>query len=358
MQASSQAAAVKANPLTHELQHERLLRGPERSGKRYALGLPWESFARAWSLAEDRLARLEQQLLSSDLRHSWICRADFKEVSALVALEGETVAMEDLVLVDAQSLPSRPSAAWIKAKALLSLRRQIGRAGPAKTLTVEGLLALEQRLTEILDEGEESDGSMEGDRTEDGRRTASMDRLQRWLDVVGELESTPAVPAAAMALRVWQRIKPLNRYGTEIGLLLAPLLLWHWGKTKGMTVCLAAGLQETRRHLDSATPLDAWIRQFCEAVQVAANAGLDEHHSIARGRARLVELLTRHGAGSRLPHLAWLFLNYPALSTRFIKRRLELTAQGSNWLLQELIAEDVVREITGKPKNRVYSLAS
>ncbi|WP_420349551.1 DUF1612 domain-containing protein [Pelagibius sp.] len=352
MQATRQAATVNGNALTHELQYERKLRGPERSGRRYALGLPWESFARAWSLAEDRLARLEQQLLSSDLRHSWICRADFKEVSALVALDGGAVALEDLALVDAQSQPNRPAAAWTKAKALLSLRRQIGRAGPAKTLTAENLLALEHRLTAILDGGNETTEVLE-----EPHSAASMERLRRWLDVVGELESTPAVPAAAMALRVWQRIKPLDRHCTEIGLLLAPLLLWHWGKTKGMTVCLAAGLQEARRSLDSEAPLDAWIRQFCEAVQVAANLGLDEHHRIARGRARLVELLTRHGAGSRLPRLAWLFLNYPAISTGFIKRRLELTAQGSNWLLQELIGEGIVQEVTGRPKNRAYSLA-
>lgn len=351
MEASLHSTTFDGNVLNQQLLREQPLLGPEEPGWKLSLGPRSESFAQVWSLAEQRLARLERQLLVSDLRHSWICRADFEEASALAAHDSETVSMEDLVLVDAQCLPSRPSAAWIKARALLLLRRRISRAGPAETLTAEGLLGLERRARALLEGCDEVDEPLE-----DGKRADSEDRIRRWLAVVGELTSTPALPATAVALRAWEQIKPLDRHGREIGLLLGSLLLWYWGKTKGMTVCLAAGLRKTRCQFNSAMPPDAWIRQFCEAVQVAADAGLDTHDRIAIGRDRVAELLARHEAGPRLPCLVWLLLNYPVLSTQFIKRRLGLTGQGSHWLLQELIGEGVVREITRRPGNRAYSL--
>lgn len=356
MEASLHPAAVGGHVLKPELGPELPLHDLEEPGWKHAPDQPCESFAQIWSLAERCLARLEQQLLVSDLRHSWICRADFVEAAALAAHDGETVAMEDLALVDAQSLPSHPSAGWVKARALLSLRRQISRVGPSKTLTAEGLLALERRATALLEGRGEIDEPL-GDR----KRAASEDRLRRWLAVVGELASTPALIATAVALRAWEQIKPLDRHGREIGLLLGPLLLWYWGKTKGMTVCLAAGLRKPQHQLNGAAPPDVWVRQFCEAVQVAADAGLETHDRIVSGRDRLAELLARHGAGPRLPCLAWLFLNYPVLSERFIERRLVLRGQGSNWLLQALIDEGVVEEISGpgiapRPGHRAYSL--
>ncbi|NIA68055.1 DUF1612 domain-containing protein [Pelagibius litoralis] len=356
MQVTPQPLQKNGNQLGRELRKELLFRRPDRKSADYQVGLPWESFARAWSLAEDRVARLEQQLSVSDLRHSWICRADFEEASALVLLDGQSVALQDLAMVDANILPAEPTAAWMKARALLSLRRHISRAGPAKTLTSDGIIALETRMIDSIqgngDEAAETSTEVSHVDIEDKRRS-----VQRWLDVVEELQSTPALPAAAVALRVWRRMSPLEAYNDEVGLVLASLLLWHWGKTKGLTVCLGIGLREAQRSLDDQVTLGVWIQRFCEAVQVAANAGLDNHHTLNRGRAKLVQILTQRRAGSRLPRLAWLFLNYPAISTRFISQRLDVTTPGSSWLLEELIREGVVEEVTGKGRNRAYSLA-
>ncbi len=357
MQITPQYPKKNGSRLGRELRGELLVRKPERTPAVSETGLPWETFARAWSLAEDRLARLEQQLASSDLRHSWICRADFEESAALLLLlDGQAVALQDLALVDANTTPLDVTPAWNKARALLSLRRRIARAGPAKILTVDGILALEARMSECLDEdsGEEMEGSAAA-ASETGL-LEKRKRLERWLAVVDELQSTPALPAAAVALRVWRRTVPLDDHDEEIGFVLASVLLWHWGKTKGLTVCLGVGLHEAQRRLNDDETLGVWIQRFCEVVQVAANAGLDNHHRLNRGRGRLVKLLAQRRAASRLPRLAWLFLNYPAISTRFIVQRLELTSPGSSWLLEELIREGVVEEVTGKGRNRAYSL--
>ena len=328
----------------------RLSRRRDTPAGSYAVELPWKEFAEAWSLAENALARLEQQLASSDLRHCWICRSDFEEAAALLSLQGDSVALEDLVMADAGGLPGRPSAAWTRARALLSLRRHISRTGPTEILSCDGILALEARLAEAPESAEAAET---GTVTPQARRQ----RVQQWLDVVDDLKSTPPLPATAIALRVWRRMAPLESHNDEIGLLLAATLLWHWGKTKGLSAGLAVGLAAAQQGLDDGAGLGGWIRRFCEAVLLAAEIGQDSHVALARGRARVGALLARHRANSRQPRLAWLFLAYPVIPAGFITRRLQLTSQGTDWLLQELIREKVVREVTGKARGRAYRLS-
>lgn len=324
---------------------------PLRSGEAAAWrsALPWEDFAQAWSLAEDRLARLEQQLSSSDLRHCWICRTDFEEAVAMLALQGCRVALEDLVMVDAGEGPKTPTTAWRTACALLSARRHISRSGPARILCCDGIFALHDQLALAVDGGGPRSAAA-------GPRRVEQQRVEHWLAVVADLQATPPLAAAAIALWAWRDMAPLQSHNSEMGLLLVSTLLWHWGKTKGLSTRLAIGLQAAGGGLHDRQPLGAWIRQFCEAVQRAADEGREAHERLLRGRRRMTALLTRHRANSRLPRLAWLFLSYPILSVGFISRRLHLTVPGSDWLLQELLREKVVEEATGKARNRAYKL--
>ena len=312
-----------------------------KHASRAGVALPWDDFATAWSAAEERLARLEQQL-SSDLRHWWICRTDFQEAAALAALRGEAVAMDDLVMVDAGEVPGRPTPAWSRARAFLALRRHISRAGATKVLSLEGILNLESRLADFI--GESGDAAAI---CSDG------EAIQRWLTAVAGLDDTPALPAAAIALRIWRRSAPLPRYNDEIGLILASTLLWHWGKTRGLTACLAEG----GLSLDDRTPLGRWIERFCTAVACAATMGQDRMQTVTRGRADITTLLLRHRANSRLPRLAWLLLAYPVVPARLIQRRLGVTPQGANWLLKELIRYNTIQPTQESAKRRAFTFS-
>ncbi len=331
-------------------------RGPAEEDRApgYRVALPWEDFAEAWSQAENRLACLEHDLATHELRPYWICRADFTEAAALASLRGTPIALEDLVMADAGLTPRRQTAAWFVGKALLSLRRHISRAGPAKVLTVDGILELEIRLASAL----AAAGTATG---ETAAPEARRQRVARWLGVVEELRSTPPIPAAAIALRVWRRIAPLASYNDEIGLLLSSTLLWHWGKTKGLTACPVAGLQAAglaavSRDLDDRATLGSWIALFCRAVEAAAAAGQESLQTMTQSRTRAARLLKGHRPNSRLPRLITLFLTYPVMTARFINQRLDLTAQGTDWLIKELIQNEMVVETTGRAKNRAYRL--
>lgn len=322
---------------------------------RYRVALPWEDFAEAWSEAENRLACLEHDLANHELRPGWICRSDFQEAAALASLRGAEIALEDLVLTDAGTAPRQQSAGWFVARALLSLRRHISRAGPARVLTVDGILELEIRLASALTAA----GTVAGEKP---APEARRQRVERWLGVVEELRSTPALPAAAIALRVWRRIAPLASYNDEIGLLLASTLLWHWGKTKGLSACpvtglRTAGLATRSGDLDDRATLGSWIAQFCQAIEAAAAAGQKSLRQMAQGRVRAARVMKGHRPNSRLPRVVSLFLAYPVMTARFINQRLDLTTQGTDWLLKELIEEHIIVETTGRMKNRAYRLS-
>ena len=262
----------------------------------YSTELPWQDFAGAWSSAENTLARLEQLLSTSELRPFWICHSDFEEAAAVTGLAGDEVAMEDLVMTDGGAEPSSPTPGWRKARAVLALRRHISRQGPSRVLTCEGILTLQKLM---LQAGCRDAGDGLGRRAEGN----GQDPIQRWLGIVEFLHSTPPLPAAALALHAWQRMAPLDRHNDEIGLLLASTLLWHWGKTKGLSACLATGLAEGSFKPEAQVPIGIWIRQFCEAVLLAAESGQDRHARLARGAVRARDLLAERRTTSRLPKL-------------------------------------------------------
>src|SRR5512134_3616551 len=95
----------------------------------------WAAIAHPWAHAEDSLARLDQTLAMSEVRDAWMARADVAEAAASVWLDGAAVAIEDLVLHDADTASSLPTAALFKARSVLLARRTLERCAPTDVLT-------------------------------------------------------------------------------------------------------------------------------------------------------------------------------------------------------------------------------
>lgn len=321
----------------------------------YLDDLPWADFAEAWSEAEARLASLERDLSGHELRPYWICRTDLQTSAAVASLRGGPVAMDDLALVDAGRLPRWRPTSWIMGKALLSLRRHIGRAGPAKVLTIHGILDLEARLGAKLNEV-----PMVGKSVSSASQPGA---VEQWLSVAERLVScSPPLLAAAMALRAWRCIAPLATGVDEIGLLLSSTLLWRWGKIKSLSVCPLVGMQSAAVMYSCSTPgggeaLGSWIAQYCRVIETSAALGLVNLEQMELAISRAAELEKGHRSNSRIPRLIRLFLAYPVMTNRFISHRLNTSAQGTDWMLKELVAKGVVLEATGRAKNRAYRLA-
>jgi hypothetical protein len=113
------------------------------SARRYPLPepLPWAAVALPLAVAEDALARLDQHLATSPIRNGWCARTDFADACASLALQGDLIHFEDLVLHDADRDRQAPSQELTRAHAVLRTRRRIV-AEPGWATSPTGLAAL------------------------------------------------------------------------------------------------------------------------------------------------------------------------------------------------------------------------
>ena len=94
------------------------------------------------SAADDALARLDERLRVSPVRAGVLARADCAEACAALWAEGELVALDDLVLHDADMDVRTPSHALVRAQQYLRLRRKAAAGDPKTLLTPAGILGL------------------------------------------------------------------------------------------------------------------------------------------------------------------------------------------------------------------------
>ena len=311
--------------------------------------IPWADIADSWPAAEEALARLDQRLADSDLREAWMSRAHFRETCAALWLEGEIVALEDLVLHDGETAPTLPSRTLFQARSVLLSRRAISRTPPGEILTFEGIWALQERrqqvecppgCEELIDFDPEWDEGA---------------RLREWLSLLKDLEALPALPATAVALKAWHDLEPFQNASATLGRLLVPALLWQRRKTDGSVLCLSLGFQQRSWIYNPQRPLARWMTDFFDAVTLAAEMGLEEHHRLRLAQQLIAQRIAGHRRNSRLPALGQLILAQPLVSVPMAAKALDMTQQGVAGLMHELTGAGV-RELTGRGRYRAYGV--
>lgn len=312
--------------------------------------LPWDRIAAAWEAAEERFARLDQVVADSDLRDAWMARAHFEEAAAALWLEGKLVPLEDLVLYDAKTAIRLPTQELFQARSVLLSRRSLARQGPDESLSLPGILALKERRERLT---EAALGPVILDHDPDWDTES---HVAEWLDLLVELDRFPALPAAAIALHAWDAVEPFQQGNATIGRLLASVLLWRRGKAHGLVLCPSVGLKGLRWLDRRGLPLSPWIDEFCQAVVLAADHGLERHRRLKLAQ----QMMGRQSAGrrrsSRLPALAQLVLDYPLVSAPMAAKQLGMTQEGASGLLDQLVKAGIVRELTGRSRFRAFGL--
>lgn len=357
--------------------------------------LPWAALATPLTAAEDALARLDQLLATSPIRHGWCARTDFADAGASLALQGDLVLLEDLVLHDAGRDRHAPSQELTRAHAVLRTRRRIAAADPGWATSPTGLAALAEDPDGTGDRDavpvpatptiDEPDG--EGDFADvddafsaeladidaliarSSRRLADIgaarekspllydptwgetDRLAAWRQVVAEARALPPVLAATVAVDAWTALEPLQ-HRAWLGPLLAADLLRARDKARHHLPALASALRRVPRDRWLVRdPLTRWLA-ILGAVATGAEQGMRDHNRWMLAREGLLLKVRGRRGTSSLPRLVDLVLARPLVSTTTIADELGVTARAA----QTLVAELGLRELTGRERFRAWGL--
>jgi hypothetical protein len=351
--------------------------------------------------AGEALARLDERISRSPMKHGFIERQDFTDAISSMWVDGELVHMEDLVLHDAHMDVRAPTHEMTAAHRIVRSRRLIFSNAPGWAFTAPGLSRLRGRMgiaadataftPETVDHSGTEESDADGETPLDGafseldallaRSAATLDaitagttlapvthreeahpmindpdwdeeeRLKEWRQVLGQTEELPAILRTAILLDAWNMIEVLQR-SPWLGRLMAAAFLRDGAVSPDHLPALSAGLRAVpreRRHARNQTQrLVALLDSFYEA----ALASMKEHDRLTHARERMMRKLAGRRSSSRLPELVELVVSRPVVSAAMIVRELGTTPQGAIGLANQL----ELREVTGRGRFRAWGM--
>ena len=343
----------------------------------------WRRLAAPLEAASDELVRLDERLVRIEpvLADGARARAHLFDAQAALHLEGELVALEDLVLHEAAMDVRRPNLALGRAVAVLAERRRLAAAAPGWAFSTEGwtLLAGADAHEPPQDEPAQDEDDEEADGPDADfaaidrllartRRTlaaheagapapsfgAEDDPSAAWRRVLDETRDLPAVLAAVVALDACLVLDPAPRRGHR-GLLAAAALLRARGKARAHLPALALGLRESRTRWSRALPLPERLAGLLGAVETAARLMGRDLDRLALAREVMLRACAGKRRTSRLPQLVDLFVGTPLVTVASAARALAVTPQAVEGMLAEL-GSARPRELTERRRYRAWGI--
>ena len=348
--------------------------------------------------AEDRLARLDEQVRRSPVGEGFVERGHFFDAAASMWVGGELVHVEDLVLHDERMDVRAPSHELTIAHRILRARRRIagnkagwavsdvgigvltgyddqhvaaeGEGGAvdetaepilvadddplAKELAnVDALLEQSQQLIDRVSASKSASRSplVVGDLVVRESDWDEADRLTQWKRILQEVADLPPTLGAALVWDAWESLDPLQRQHW-LGSQFVSAYLRARGKVGshlfGFNVGLKAVPRERRRSLNRLTRILA----FLDAISASAESGMKEIARLAQAREQMSRRLNGRRSSSRLPTTIELVLSRPIVSAPMIAKAARVTQRGA----LNLIGELGVREITGRGRYRAWGI--
>lgn len=362
--------------------------------------LPLQALLPAIGRAEDRLARLDEQVRCSPVGEGFVERGHFFDAAASMWVGGELVHVEDLVLHDERMDVRAPTHELTIAHRILRARRRIASAKPGWAVSDAGIGAL-TGYEEEEHEAAEGEGSafvdtaadlhlLEGDdplaqelanvdalleqsqrlidRVSDRKgagRSAlvvgdlvvrdtdwdEVDRLTQWKRVLADVADLPPTLAAALIWGAWESLEPMQRQHW-LGSQFVSAYLRARGKVAshllGFNVGLKAVPRERRRSPNRVTRTLA----FLDAMSASAESGMKEIARLAQAREQMSRRLNDRRSSSSLPTTIELVLSRPIVSAPMIAKTAGVTQRGA----LNLIGELGVRELTGRGRYRAWGI--
>lgn len=343
----------------------------------------WRGLTDPLEAASDALVRLDERLARAEpvLADGARARAHLFDAQAALHLDGELVALEDLVLHEAAMDVRRPTLALGRAVAVLADRRRLAAAPPGWAFSGPGWALLagpgpgpgapeageEGNPVEVAAEEPDPDFAVIDRLLARTRRTladyeagapaprpAADDPVAAWRRVIDGTRDLPAVLAAAIALDAWLVLDPAPRRGHR-GPLAAAALLRARAKANAHLPALALGLRDSRARWSRALPLTDRLAGLLDAIEASARLMGRDLDRLALAREVMLRACTGRRRTSRLPQLVDLFVGTPLVTVASAARALSVSPQAVETMLAEL-GSARPRELTERRRYRAWGI--
>ena len=178
-------------------------------------------------------------------------------------------------------------------------------------------------------------------------------------------EPTPALLKAALAHVQFETIHPFLDGNGRLGRLLIPLLLWELGVLRQPLLYLSLYFKTHRQYyydllnqVRLTGDWEAWLDFFAEAVIITATQAVETARQVldlANQDRHKVSLLGRAAASTLQVHQA--LLAHPLATSGSLVEQLGFTPATVNKALGHLEQLGIVKELTARKRNRVFSYA-
>ncbi|WP_400241174.1 Fic family protein [Methanomethylophilus alvi] len=185
----------------------------------------------------------------------------------------------------------------------------------------------------------------------------SVDHLiDNWLEYVNS-DSLNTVEKMAMAHYQFEAIHPFRDGNGRVGRLLSLMILRRDGLLKYPILYISGYLNSRRSEymdlmyrVSSRDSIDEWLTFFSEGLCIQARSAAKTVEALIRYRKRLTD------AAEDLKEtkvVEMLFRN-PYITSRNIVEELDISVPTANKILDRFQSEGILREVTGKRRNRLY----
>lgn len=174
----------------------------------------------------------------------------------------------------------------------------------------------------------------------------------------------PSLIKIAVCHYQFETIHPFLDGNGRIGRLLVPLQLVELGILRKPVLYLSAFFERNRSaYYDSLSMvrqtnnMEQWVRFFLNGVATTAKNGKETFEHIVVFRAEAEKKLMGLGRRAKLAHALLMHMfSQPIISVQQAKQKLDVSIPTANSLLADFQKLNLVREITGFSRNRMFSL--
>jgi len=191
----------------------------------------------------------------------------------------------------------------------------------------------------------------------------ALDQFERFLHAPNDL---PLLIKIGLVHAQFETIHPFLDGNGRIGRLLVTFILCHQGVLSEPLLYLSIFFKENRaEYYDRLQAVrdrgdwEGWLAFFLRGVAQVARQATETAQRIVNMRERLRNLISqklRRGAPNALRLLDYMFQS-PYLTVKLVQRDLGLSQPGANALVGRMETLGILRETTGRRRNRVYAFS-